>query len=135
MRKISILFVLLAMNCFSQSKKTNVAKDFTDKTVDFVIENSDDKFIELPDLYNQIRTEIGTDDKEKLILAEKLKQRGFTQTDWRGGNNNGFPSPRIIQVSLKKADCECQIEKVYYITINEGEYTMTERIKCKKISK
>jgi len=133
MKRIVILFILISINSFSQKKKQHSEKDFTDKIIEFAIENQEDKFIELPDLYDKTTTEIPTDENEKILLGEKLKTKGFKQIDLGRGN---YPplGPKIIEAIYKKADCECTVAKIYYYTINETEYMITEKIKCKKIN-
>ena len=101
MKNIFLLFVLFSISLYSQNKKSFSSKDFNDKIIDFAIENCENKFIELPDLYDCIVKKISDDKNEKFILAEKLKNRGFKETDWGLGNNPPFV-PRIITVTLKK---------------------------------
>lgn len=119
------------MNSYSQTEKTNLKKNFSDKIIDFAIDNCDDKFIELPDLYDKTTEKIANDENEKLILVEKLKNRGFEIINWGRGNNPPL-GPRIIALTLKKGNCECEIIKIYYFTADESQYKMTEKIKCKK---
>lgn len=74
--KFLILFVpLLLYSCYS--KNDEQYKDFNEKIVDFVIENSNDKFIEVPNLYDSLSKNIVNDKNEKLILVQILKEKGF----------------------------------------------------------
>ena len=134
MKNIFLLFVLFSICLYSQNKKSFSSKDFNDKIIDFAIENCENKFIELPDLYDCTVNKISDDKNEKIILAEKLKNRGFNVTDWGRGNNPPFGS-RIITVTLKKGIFECEVVKNYYSTTNESEYIVTEKIRCRKVQK
>ena len=125
------VLILFSIISYSQTKKTNSQKDFNDKIIDFAVDNCDNKFIELPDLYEKTTDEIATDESENLIIAEKLKNRGFEVINWGRGNNPPL-GPRIIATTLKKDICECDVIKIYYLTANESQYQMTEKIKCKK---
>lgn len=133
MKYAFILLILFSIISYSQTEKTNSKKDFNDKIIDFALDNCEDKFIELPDLYEKTTEKISNDKNEKLILAEKLKKRGFEVINW-GRRNNPPLGPRIIALTLKKGDCECEIIKIYYSIADESQYKMTEKIKCKKLS-
>lgn len=133
MKYAFILLILFSIISYSQTEKTNSKKDFNDKIIDFALDNCEDKFIELPDLYEKTTEKISNDKNEKLILAEKLKKRGFEVINWGRGNNPPL-GPRIIALTLKKGDCECEIIKIYYSIADESQYKMTEKIKCKKLS-
>lgn len=115
----------------SEKEKTNL--DFEDKVIDLVIENSNGKPIEFTEIYDSLAKNFPEDKSEKLMLVEKLKLKGFKIINWGRGN---YPplGPRIIVVTLKKEDCECEVAKIYYSTISESEFIMTERINCKKAS-
>lgn len=132
MKNAFTFLILFSIISYSQTEKTNSNKDFNDKIVDFAIENCEEKFIELPDLYDTTTEKIANDKNEKLILAEKLKNRGFKEIYWGRGNHP--LGPRIIDLTLKKGDCECDVIKIYYSTVNESQYKMTEKIKCKKVN-
>ncbi len=133
MKHLSLLLLLILF--FSCNKKLeDYSVDFKEKVVNFVIDNFDDKFIELPNLYDSLATCIADDKNEKLILVQILKKKGFKIITWGRGN---FPplGARIISVTLKKDDCECEINKMYYSTISDSLYEMRENIKCKKASR
>jgi len=129
MRYITILVLILLFSCAEKPK--NESKDFYEKIVDFVVKNSDDKLIELPNLYDSLVKNIAEDKNEKLILVEILKKQGFEIINSRRGN---FPplGARIISVTLKTDSCECVVNKMYYSTISDSLYEMRENIKCKK---
>lgn len=133
MKNVFTLLILFSIISYSQTEKTNSKKDFNDKIIDFALDNCEDKFIELPDLYEKTTEKISNDKNEKLILAEKLKKRGFEVINWGRGNNPPL-GPRIIALTLKKGNCECEIIKIYYSTADESQYKITEKIKCKKIN-
>jgi hypothetical protein len=131
MKYVFTALLLFSIISYSQTKKTNSKQDFNDKIVDFAIDNCEDKFIELPDLYEKTTGKIADDENEKLILVDKLKNRGFEVINWGRGNNPPL-GPRIIALTLKKGNCECEVIKIYYSTADESQYQMTEKIKCKK---
>jgi len=133
MKNILILLSVLLISCSKKPKKETV--EFNEKIVDFAIENSNDKFIELPNLYDSLPKQIVVKDKdEKLILVQILKKKGFEVIDWGRGNHP--LGPRIIVLKLKKDDCECEVQKTYYSTDDlPGEvHKTTESIRCKKAS-
>jgi len=130
--QISIL-ILLFFSC--QSRLKNEAKNFDEKIVDFIIENSNDKYLELENLYDSLPHKILNDTNEKLILVQILKTKGFTVINWGRGNHP--LGPRIVSITLKNGKCECEVDKIYYSTdaLPEEIYKITERIKCKKASR
>ena len=114
-------------------KAKNPYEDFNEKVVEFAIENSNNKFIELPNLYDLLSKEIvAKDGDEKLILVQILKKKGFKVKDWERGNHP--LGPRIIVLKLKKDNCECEVLKTYYSTddLPNEIYKTTESIRCKK---
>jgi hypothetical protein len=133
MKYVFTVLLMFSIISYSQTEKTNSKKDFSDKIIDFAIDNCDDKFIELPDLYDKTAEKIANDENEKLILVEKLKNKGFEVINWGRGNNPPL-GPRIIAATLKKSNCECDVIKIYYSTVDESQYQMTEKIKCRKNS-
>lgn len=121
-----LLILIAIQNVFSQEKK-----DFIDKTIDFLISEKSNQNIEFFDLYDNLQTEILEDNKEKLILVEKLKNRGFLIEDYGRGN---YPpvGARIIIVKMRKEECKCEIAKIYYYTTIDNLFEIRERIKCFK---
>ena len=122
------------ISCSEKPKKESM--EFNEKIVDFAIQNSNNKFIELPNLYDSLSKEIvAKDEDEKLILVQILKKKGFEVKDWGRGNHP--LGPRIIVLKLKKENCECEVQKTYYSTDDlPGEvYKTTESIRCKKASR
>ncbi|GEP52774.1 hypothetical protein FNO01nite_34460 [Flavobacterium noncentrifugens] len=113
----------------------NEPKKFDEKIVDFIIENSSNKYLELENLYDSLPHKILNDVNEKLILVQILKTKGFTVINWGRGNHP--LGPRIVSITLKNAECECEVDKIYYSTdaLPEEIYKITERIKCKKASR
>jgi hypothetical protein len=133
--KYTIIFISIFF--FSCNEKPKIqTTEFNEKIVEFAIENSNNKFIELPNLYDSLSKEIvAKDEDEKLILVQILKTKGFEVKDWGRGNHP--LGPRIISLKLKKGNCECEVLKTYYSTDDlPGEiYKTTESIRCNKASR
>ena len=128
--KYLILFVsILLFSC--NNKNQNKPKDFNEKLVDFAIENSNGKFIELPNLYDSLPKNILDDKTEILIIAEILKKKDFKVINW--GRENHLLGPRIVSLTLRKDSCECEVNKIYY-SKNDSIDNVTERIKCYKVN-
>lgn len=100
-----------------------------DRVLDIAISSNDSQMIEFPRLYDDLFDAIPDDAGEKLILVEKLKQRGFELTDQGRGN---FPplGPRIVAATMTKGNCRCEISKIYYDTISDSAWSASERIRC-----
>jgi len=132
--KYTIIFIsIFFFSCSEKPKKQST--EFNEKVVDFAIENSNDKFIELPNLYDSLSKEIvAKDENEKLILVQILKKKGFEVKDWGRGNHP--LGARIITTKLRKGNCECEVLKTYYSTddLPKEIYRTTESIRCKKAS-
>lgn len=126
-----LLFVFIS-GVFCCCQKPASDKNFIDQLIDLTIQSSTGEEVQFPHLYNNLARAISDDQDEQIILAEKLKARGFVAINWGRGN---FPplSPRIITVELKKKDCICLITKTYYLTIEDSVYQMVESISCSKI--
>jgi hypothetical protein len=128
---IPLLFLCLVFSC-GQKQQVEKPTDFSDKVIEFVIENKSDQAIEIDGLYDSTIDDIPEDKDEKLLLAEKLKTKGFkVKTSGRGN----YPpiGERIVTLTLQKGDCECEVSKIYYHTIFESTYIRKERIHCKNI--
>ncbi|CAD0009975.1 hypothetical protein [Flavobacterium chungangense] len=81
MRYLITLMTTLFFSCNEKPKKQTT--EFNEKIVEFAIENSNNKFIELPNLYDSLSKEIvAKDEDEKLILVQILKKKGFEVKDW-----------------------------------------------------
>ena len=106
-------------------------KSVVDRVIDASIEVQSGELVEFPVLYDTLTHYIPEDKDEKLILVEKLKARGFEQVDYGRGN---FPplGPRVVIVEMKKGDCNCSVRKVYYATVAEETWQMSEAISCEK---
>jgi hypothetical protein len=133
MRYIILLFPILFFSCNEKPKNQHV--DFNEEVVDFAIKNSNNKFIELPNLYDSVSKEIvAKDEDEKLILVQILKKKGFEVKDWGRGNHP--LGARIITLKLRKGNCECEVLKTYYSTddLPREIYKTTESVRCKKAS-
>jgi hypothetical protein len=83
--------------------------------------------MEFIDFY-PILDSIAIDKYEKLVLVDSLKSIGFKVTNW--GRGNWMDGPRIVNFTMSNEQCECQVDKLYYSTEQEGKYNVTERIKC-----
>lgn len=128
-----LIMIFLFFSCNDKPKNKSVT--FNDKIVDFAVENSNNEYIELPDLYDSLSKKIiQKDEDEKLILVQILKKKGFVITNQGRGNHP--LGPRIILLNLKKDDCECEVQKIYYSSdaFPEEVYKTTESIRCKKNS-
>ena len=128
-----IIFFIIFFDLSVTAQKPET-KDFTEKILDFVTQNMDNESVELDNLYDKTVEKIPNDNEEKLILVEKLKKRGFKEINWGRGN---YPplGARIINITLKKDDCECEVSKIYYFTTFEDIFIMKEKISCKKVIK
>jgi hypothetical protein len=111
------------------SQKNNI--DNVNRVLDFIIENKDDQHIEFSGLYDKLADKILKDEEESLILVQKLKKKGFIVDTWGRGN---YPplGARIINITMIKGDCRCEIDKIYYFTTIENVFEMREGIKCSK---
>ena len=133
MKYLIILITALFFSCNEKPKKQTT--EFNEKVVEFAIENSENIFIELPNLYDSLSKEIvNKDEDEKLVLVQILKKKGFEVKDWGRGNHP--LGARIIMLKLIKGNCECEVLKTYYSTdeLPKEIYTTTESIRCKKTS-
>lgn len=103
--------------------------DFTDQVLDLAIESSRGKTIQFPDLYDTLTSVIAKEDVEKVVLVDKLKNRGFEVIKWGRGNNSPL-SPRIINYEMRRKDCKCEVTKMYQITLEDSRYQMIESLRC-----
>ena len=130
MKHVVLIISILFFSC--HEKPNTIPQNFNEKVVDFVIENANNKFIELPNLYDSLSKKIVTkEENEKLILVQILKKKGFKVTNWGRGNHP--LGPRIVVLNLKKDNCECEVQKIFYANETDEIYATTERIKCKNL--
>jgi hypothetical protein len=129
MKYIIIFVSVFLFSC--NNKHQNPYKDFNEKIVEFAIENSNGKFIELPNLYDSLSKNILDDKTEKLFIVQTLKKKGFKVISWERGNHP--LGPRIISLTLKKDSCECEVDKIYYSSADSID-NVSERIKCYKVT-
>jgi hypothetical protein len=125
-----ILISVIIFSCNDRTKKVLKSQDNSvENIVNYVTSTKDNLMIELPNLYDSLTNHIIEDSTERLILVEALKKRDFKVIDWGRGN---YPplGPRIVSIKMKKGDCFCQIDKIYYKTISDSLFQMTERIRC-----
>lgn len=115
----------------TEKPKPGYSRDFAESIVDFAVDRATNRYIELPDLYEKPVRFIPLDNDENIILAEKLKAKGFVVT---GSDKENFPlsGRQLVKVTLNKADCECEVAKIYQATPTVSQYIRSERIKCKR---
>lgn len=131
MRILGIPGALVGVATIALSCEGTRQKSVVDRVIDASIEVQSGELVEFPGLYDTLTHYIPEDKDEKLILGEKLKARGFEQVDYGRGN---FPplGPRVVIVEMKKGDCHCSVRKVYYATVAEETWQMSEAISCEK---
>lgn len=76
---------------------------------------------------------IASDKYENSFIAEALKALDFKETNWERGN--WMKGPRIVSLTMSNLQCECQVDKLYYSTAQNGKYKVTERIACNETSR
>lgn len=108
---------------------TEVKRHYIDTLMFDVCSTNDMEFI---DLYPTLDS-IASDKYENLNLVDLLKIKNFEVTNWSRGN--WMEGPRIVSFTMSNQLCECQIDKLYYSTEQEGKYNVTERIKCHKANR
>lgn len=129
MKYFTLFLSIILFSC--NNKPQNQSKDFNEKIVDFAIENSNGKYIELPNLYDSLSKNIEADKTEKLVIVQILKKKDFKVINWGRGNHS--LGPRIVTLTLKKDNCECEVNKIYYShSSNDSIDNVSERIKCYK---
>lgn len=106
-----------------------VNRDYFDSLLVNICSTEDLEFMNLYPLIDSI----ASDKYENLILADSLKKRDFELVN--SGRGNWMQGPRIVSITMSNQLCECQLDKLYYSTEQEGKYKVTERIKCKKASR
>lgn len=129
---INIVLLFVLASC-TKKQEANFDTNFNDKLITFVINNQEDRYIDLPDLYEKKTDYIPEDKDENLVLAEKLKIRGFKVIKT---NRENYPlnGRHIVTLTLKKDDCQCEVKKIYQSTSNISEYVRSERIKCIRVN-
>lgn len=127
-RFLLIIVSIIFTGCSNESKPN---KDFLDEAIDLTIDKSSGEPIQFPDLYDGLTDNLPDDKDEKLVLVEKLKERGFVITSWGRGNMPPL-GPRIIGVELKKGTCICKVNKMYYSTAVDTLFQRAEEISCAK---
>ncbi len=124
----STFFLLFISNVFAQElSKTN------QEIIDLIIQAKNNEFVEFSDIYETSASAIKSDEEEKILLVQFLKKKGFKVENWGRGN---FPyGPRIISIEMVKADCRCDVAKLYYSYDNDGTNEVKEKIRCYQIKK
>jgi hypothetical protein len=110
---------------------TSNAHDFVEGIVAYAITNKENNIIELPNLYDSLS--VGIPEKSTLVLAERLRKKGFVEI---GSGSGNYPprGPQIVTKIFLKDSCVCQVSKIYYSTVEENVFEMAERISCMKQS-
>jgi hypothetical protein len=128
MRFIAVLIIIsnIFLGCTKPIDSSN-AHDFVEGILQYAIANKENNTIELPNLYDSLS--VGIPEKSTLILAEKLRNKGFVEIESGSGN---YPprGPRIVTKIFLKDSCVCQVSKIYYSTVEENVYEIAERISC-----
>lgn len=127
---ILILISEFLFSCNENTKKVLKSQDNrVENILNYVTSTKDNVMIELPNLYDSLTDNISEDSTERLILVEALKNRAFRVINLGRGN---YPplGARIVSITMKKGDCFCQIDKIYYKTNSDSLFQMTERIRC-----
>ena len=127
--RILILISLLISACNQKNIKTGKVKAPLENTIDYIISMKNNITIEFPNLYDSLTNYIENDSTEKLIIGQVLKKEGFEIINWGRGNYSPL-GPRIISIEMKKDNCYCQVDKIYYLTQTDSLLRRTERIRC-----
>jgi hypothetical protein len=129
--KFIIIFIAtIFFSCKSDNQNNfSGSKDFIENIIDLQINNKGNNIIELPDISDSLVTIIKTDTSENLVLVNALKKRGFKVIKWGRGNYPPCGS-RIVSLTLKKDSCFCAVNKIYYSTINDSLFRISENIRC-----
>ncbi len=125
---LSTLFLLFISTAFAQElSKTN------QQIIDLIIQAKNNEFVEFSDMYETTTRAIKSDEEEEILIVQFLKHKGFKVESWSRGN---FPyGPRIILIEMVKADCRCDVAKLYYAYDSDGTTEVKEKIRCYQIKK
>lgn len=105
-------------------------KDYHDRLIDFAIENRAGTFLELPDLYDGNERPRPDFENDKIILAEKLRARGFKAGIARL-STLPLEGQQMVTQKWVGENCECEIVKTYRVTPLISKYAVSEKIKCR----
>lgn len=123
-----ILVATFTSSCSGVKAPESSVKSFPDAIVNFSLERLRGEVIELPEVYGSAPIRVLEDSEEHLVLVGVLKKRGFKIAGWGRGNLDAR-GPRIVTFTLRKDSCECQVDKIYYSTI-DTTLIASERIRC-----
>ena len=74
-------------------------------------------------------------ENDRVFLKRILVKKGFKVTDWSRGNWS--LGPRFLSLTLKKGNCRCIVNKLYYSEykgqLYKYKYRVTEQVNCNKI--
>jgi hypothetical protein len=117
-------FILVLFSC----QQKQVSTDFDERVIDLITETRNGRSIELPDLYGKVFA-IPDSTSENLILATKLKARGFKLTETTRAVQ-GITGVHTVTQFLTKDGCNCEVTKTYGRTAFVSQYDVSEKIKC-----
>jgi hypothetical protein len=97
--------------------------------LDLAIETRSGRYLELPDLYDGVVIGPPEEKDESLILAEKLKVRGFKVINTKH-DVSGLSGKRSVTVTLFDGTCHCEVTKTYSPSAYINQFAVSEKITC-----
>ena len=123
--------IFAAFLLYGCANKENTAQPSPEEVADLAIGLHDSTETEIKNVYKRkVKLNVTFDDT--IHLGRILKRKGFTQTNW--GQGNWQQGPRIMMLTLRKGNCECEVIKRYYST-KDTLFLPTESIACYLIKK
>ncbi len=127
---IKIIVVLTCIFlCSCNQERQMPAQNFSEKIVDFLIENADeksDKVVLLLDSKSVLQ-DADVDEERELTIVEMLKNRGFRIDGWGYGN---FPlDAKANSVSLSKDSCACMVSGAWLSCVDKRKQERHDFIK------
>lgn len=101
---------------------------FSNEILPQILRDKSGTTLEIDNLYRAPIEDLPIDSLESLILLDDLKTRGFKVINWARGNFIG--GPRMVNYSVQKEDCFCDLIKWYYKTEDPNDLKRTESISC-----
>lgn len=131
MAKFKFPFCFLVILFLYGCGKGDTTGPSPEQIVALAIARHDSTETEIKNVYKRkVKLNITFDDT--IHLGRILKRKGFTQTNW--GQGNWQQGPRIMMLTLRKGNCECEVIKRYYST-EDTLFIPTESIACYLIKK